>query len=89
MVEYCLVVVGNETDLVSGFMGSAIPDKASLDFIEELPRELVPLTRSLHNSWRHLRMSEIGYLDMDLFPVDPRKGFVAHDNGSQTQVPQV
>jgi hypothetical protein len=38
MVEYCLVVVGNETDIVSGFMDSAISDKASLDFIEELPR---------------------------------------------------
>ena len=81
MVEYRLVVVG--------IMGSAISDEASLDFIEELPRELVPLTRSPYNSWRHLRMSEIGYLDMDLFPVDQRKGFVAHDNGIQTQVPQV
>jgi hypothetical protein len=72
-------------------MGSAISDEACLGFIEELPRELVPLTRSPYNSWRHLRMSEIGYLVMDLtvFPVDPRKGFAAHDNGTQTQVLQV
>jgi hypothetical protein len=42
MVEYCPVVVGNEADIVSGFMRSAISDEASLDSIEGLSRELVP-----------------------------------------------
>jgi hypothetical protein len=72
-------------------MGSAISDMDCLDFIEELQREFVPLTRFPYNSWRHLRMNEIGYLVMGLtvFPVNPRKGFVAHDNGTQTQVLQV
>jgi Ras-related protein Rab-7A len=34
--DYCLVVVGNKTDLVSGSEGRAVSEEAALDFIDEL-----------------------------------------------------
>ena len=34
--DYCLVVVGNKTDLVSSSEGRAASEEAALDFIDEL-----------------------------------------------------
>jgi hypothetical protein len=36
MDEYCLLIVRNKTDLAPSSMGSAVPEGAALDFIDEL-----------------------------------------------------
>jgi hypothetical protein len=44
--EYCLVVVGNKTDLAPSSTGSAVSEGAALEFIDEL----VPLSGSPSSS---------------------------------------
>ena len=58
--EYCLVVVGNNTDFVSTLERRAVSEEAALDFINEL---VLPL--GFHSvAWLHQRMREIGRPDM-------------------------
>jgi Ras-related protein Rab-7A len=80
--DYCLVVVGNETDLVSSSEGRAVSEEAAFDFIDEL----VPPSGSpssglatpedggdLTSRTRHVS---------DLVPSGPDVEVVIHDNGT-------
>ena len=80
MEEYCLVVVGNKTDLAPSSTGSAVSEGAALDFIDEL----VPLSVSPSSSlatpederdWIPTQGSDRVYSGS-------AEEVVAHDNGS-------
>ena len=81
MEEYCLVVVGNKTDLAPSSTGSAVSEGAALDFIDEL----VPLSGSPSSSlatpederdWIPTQQGP------DRFSSGSDNEVVAHDNGS-------
>jgi Ras-related protein Rab-7A len=80
MDEYCLVVVGNKTDVVPGSKDRAVSEGAALDFIDELVPPSGSPSSSLatpedQGDWipRHVP---------DRVPSGSDDGVVAHDNGS-------
>jgi Ras-related protein Rab-7A len=80
MDEYCLIVVGNKTDLTPSSTGSAVSEGAALDFIDEL----VPLSGSPSSSLATPEDERDWILTQgpDRVSSGSDDEVVAHDNGS-------
>ena len=80
MEHFCLVVVGNKTDLAPSSTDSAVSEGAALDFIDEL----VPLSGSPSSSLATLEDERdwIPTQGPDRVSSESDDEVVAHDNGS-------
>jgi hypothetical protein len=80
MEEYCLVVVGNKTELALSSTSSAVPERAALDFIDELV--LLPGSPSSSLATPEDERGWIPAQGPDRVSSESDDEVVAHDNGS-------